>query len=124
MPKPLYYLAHPIAPDDAHTYAENMGDAQEWWTWLLRKNVSVCAPWFGLCSVLDDSDPSDRELGMRVDQAVLERCDGLIFTGHTMSNGMRKEFKLGAAAGKEIINLIGLTFEEASALLPKFKPPT
>ncbi len=120
MTKPLYYLAHPVAPDNHHTYEENREDAKEWWTLLLRERVNVCAPWIGLCSVLNDSDPADRELGMAVDQSVLGRCDGLIFTGHTMSKGMRKEFQLGAEQGKRIINLIGLSFKEGMLLLSSF----
>lgn len=87
----LWYLAHPVAPDKEHTYEENMTDARRWWVFLLRNNVKICAPWFGLCHALDDSKPEDRKLGMEIDQIVLRRCDGIIATGHSVSKGMQRE---------------------------------
>ncbi len=104
----LWYLAHPIAPDDDHTYEDNMADARFWWCFLMRNGVTVCAPWFGLCHALDDSIPEDRTLGMKIDQAVLARCDGIILTGHTLSSGMQREAAAMTARKPDaVINLVG-----------------
>lgn len=87
----LWYLAHPIAPDAEHTYEENMADARLWWVRLLRRGINVCAPWYGLCHALDDTKQEDRRLGMNIDQLVLSRCNGIIATGHKISDGMQRE---------------------------------
>lgn len=113
----LYYLAHAVAPNKYNTYEENIEDGRNWWTFLLRRGVQIAAPWYGLCSALDDSDPTDREIGMTVDKSVLERCDGMILTGVTVSTGMKAELDLCMDRGGEIINLIGMSFDEANKVL-------
>lgn len=102
----LWYLAHPVAPDERYSYEDNIADGRRWWARLLRANVSVCAPWFGLCHALDDSKPEDRALGMKIDQAVLARCDGIIATGHRVSSGMQKEIESVEARNGEVVRFL------------------
>ena len=105
--KPLWYLAHPVAPDEGHTLKQNIRDGQEWWAFLTRAGFMVTAPWIGLCLTLDDNDETDRKIGMEVDLAVLRRCDGLIHTGHTVSNGMRIEEATMHQLHRPVVTAVG-----------------
>ena len=41
--------------------------------------------------MLDDSDPAERELGLRLGQQLLRRCDELWVCGDRISSGMARE---------------------------------
>jgi len=107
----LYYLAHPVGPDDVHTYEENIADGEDWWRALLRAGYNVDAPWLGLCHTLDDFDSADRKIGMEIDKKVLERLDGIILTGHTVSSGMKAELDLATEKDLPVFVLVDMPID-------------
>lgn len=117
MSNKLYYLAHPVGPNDFDSLETNLDDGAKWWAFLARRGIFVDATWYGLCMVLDDYDPEDRKLGMEIDKIVLKKCDGLILTGKIVSEGMKEELEICINKGVEVINLVGLSFEEAGPFL-------
>jgi hypothetical protein len=87
----LWYLAHPIAPDEKFSFEENMAHALQVARILTDAGLSVCLPWFAMCRFLDDSNPEHRALGMEFNKKMVKRLDGLLLTGHKISKGMQIE---------------------------------
>lgn len=83
----VVYIAHPVSGN----VEENLAAAKQWVAWAAGQGVSPVASYIPLCEVLDDADPANRELGMRCDFAVIERCDEVWLCGGYVSKGMRAE---------------------------------
>lgn len=76
----------------------NVRKAMRWLSWLRRSfpETTFIAPW--IASILSgekDSDPAQREAGMRDNEAVVERCDGIVLCGGRISSGMHREMQWG-----------------------------
>jgi hypothetical protein len=110
----VWYLAHPVAPmqseideicghgagvvalADAARYVvtRNLDNAKAWLSWIRDSfpAVTFIAPWIvAIESGEDDSDPQKRERGLRDDERVVARCDGVVLCGGRVSSGMARE---------------------------------
>jgi len=100
----LLYLAAPISGD----VSANIDRALRWLAFLARtmpENV-VTAPWVSnLLAGEDDSDPKQRERGLRGCCAIAARFDGVILVGGRVSAGMERERVTAEQAGKLVIDL-------------------
>lgn len=96
----VWYLAHPVSGD----VPANLARAGRWLRWLRLRcpHVTIIAPWLGplLAGLENDSDPADRERGLRDCCAVVERCDGIILCGGRVSSGMQREVDALCAHGQ------------------------
>ena len=101
------YLVGHIAPDAT---AEQVNAAikknQEWaemYCWYVaKKGGNPYAPHLLMTRFLDDTKPEDRELGIALGMATLERCDELWFflrDGEEPSRGMKKEIERAKELG-------------------------
>lgn len=86
----VVYFAHPVSGN----VTDNIACAKRWLALLieLEPNVAFAAPWLPYVEVLDDSIPPNRERGLRDNLAIARRCDGIVFCGTRVSDGMRREF--------------------------------
>lgn len=97
MTRQLLYVAQAFAIE----LRANIDRAMHWLNWLRVSfpETTFIAPW--IASILagaDDSDPAQREAGMRDNEAVIERCDGIVLCGGRISEGMRREMEHGVKA--------------------------
>jgi hypothetical protein len=103
----VWYLAHPVAGD----VQANVQRALRWLAWLRREEPTACliAPWLAaLLAGEDDTDPAQRERGMRDNLLVAERCDGIVLVGGRISAGMQRELDLIAHGGGRVCDLVRL----------------
>lgn len=83
----VVYIAHPLGdgPDRAH----NIRNAARWCAYFAARHaIAPVAPWIVLASVWDESR---RHLGLRIDLALVARCDELWLCGGRISPGMQLE---------------------------------
>ena len=113
MSQPVWYLAHPVAPDDRYTYEQNMAHTLKVIGILMDAGVRVVAPWHTLCLCLDESNPDNRRLGLEIDCYVASALKRIILTGHKVSHGMKQEVQAIAKLGEEgwIIDVVGVSDE-------------
>ncbi len=84
------YMCHPVGGD----VEANLARAKLWLKWLTESRerpTAVIAPWITECEIWDDSNPSDREIGLSRCRAVIERCDEVYLVGGRISGGMDME---------------------------------
>ena len=96
----IIYMAHPVAGD----VENNLERARQWLKWAIENNegVAVMANWIIECELWDDSDPEQREAGLKRCEALVERCDELWLVGPRISSGMARERKLAEEKGLRI----------------------
>lgn len=105
--RPVFYVAHPVAPPcacpatsplDQLQIACNVMRAKRWIRWLAeRADVALCAPWIPYVETLPES-PEWRARGLLDDEAMAARCDGIILVGGRVSSGMERETRAVIAA--------------------------
>lgn len=80
----------------------NLQRALRWLAWLRKSfpETTFIAPW--IASVMSGEDDARRpgggavlEAGMRDNEAVIERCDGIVLCGGRISSGMEREMAHG-----------------------------
>src|SRR5947208_2104557 len=83
----IFYLAHPLAPDDQFTFDENM----EHVVWVMREcydaGIYVVAPYHTISLALDEDSLEHHRIGLEIDCTLIPKLDGLILTGHKRSRG-------------------------------------
>jgi hypothetical protein len=114
----LFYLAHPLAPDDKYTFEQNM----EHVVWVMREcydaGIYVVAPYHTVSLALAENNLEHRRIGLEVDCNLVRKLDGLILTGHKLSSGMQVERKVAVEAKLQTFDFIGV---EDSDLKPALK---
>lgn len=103
----VYYLSHPVSPQQGETYSSNIELGKAWFSHLARLGVPVIAPHFTLLETLDDTNPSHRALGMSIVRRVVSRCTGIITVGVRYSVGMRSEIEVAIAHRLEWYDWVG-----------------
>lgn len=94
----LIYIASPYAGDiEANTVF-----AKKACRYAIRQGYTPIAVHLLYPQMLDDSDPAERETGLRLGHRVLEVCDELWCCGDRISSGMAREIeeaqKLGTSS--------------------------
>ncbi len=102
----VIYMAHPLGngPDRE----VNLQNAAAWAAWIsVTYRVAVVADWIVLASVLSEYW---REHGLKVDLALVERCDEVWLVGGRVSPGMQIESEHAKSKGKPVEDLTRLGY--------------
>lgn len=86
----LVYIASPLSGD----VEANLGFARQACLNAMAQGATPFAPHLLYPQMLDDSNPAQRELGMRMGNQMLGLCDELWLCGDVISPGMAKEREL------------------------------
>lgn len=138
----VWYLSHPLAPDERYTFEENMEHVKIMLRMCFDEGFRVIAPYHTICLCLDDNNPEHRKIGLETDCSVAYALGRIILTGHKVSRGMSCEvyaavrrmddyvrqnvpsmlyYQLAELKRKCIINLTGLNDNDARAELKRIK---
>ena len=105
----LWYLAHPIAGDGRFTTEQNLDHIAFLIRSAWKRGLVLFSPYHTVVSVLTDSNPKERELGLAADCRLIQRFDGIILAGHKTSSGMLEEEASFAKTRKGVtIDLVGI----------------
>jgi hypothetical protein len=108
----VVYLAHPLAGD----VERNRRNAARWVAWAtLHMGVAVVADWIVLTGELTEEH---RELGLRCDLALIERCDEVWLVGGRVSVGMAIEAKHAHEWRVPVRDLTRLGYETPEGPVP------
>ena len=91
------YIAAPLGGD----VPGNIDRAMEYAEYVFKCGAAPVVPHF-YALILDDSDPAQRELGMKAARSLLWFCDEVFVFGETVSRGMKAEIKLAKALNIKI----------------------
>lgn len=83
----LIYIASPYAGD----IEKNVAFARRACRYAIHQGYIPIAVHLLYPQMLDDSDPAERERGLRLGQQLLRRCDELWVCGDRISSGMARE---------------------------------
>lgn len=86
----VVYIAAPLAAPTREEMDENRARAARWVAWAALQGVAPVATWIVLSGELSETQ-ENRELGLAVDCATVERCDELWYVGGRVTSGMTKE---------------------------------
>ena len=89
MREKLIYIASPYAGD----IEANTAFAKRACRYAIRQGHTPIAVHLLYPQMLDDFDPAERELGLRLGHRVLEVCDELWLCGSRISTGMAREIE-------------------------------
>ena len=89
MREKLIYIASPYAGD----IEANTAFAKRSCRYAIRQGHTPIAVHLLYPQMLDDFDPAERELGLRLGHRVLEMCDELWLCGNRISTGMAREIE-------------------------------
>ena len=97
----VVYIAHPLGGGDDRE--ANRARAARWVAWAGMHGVAPVADWIILSGQWDET-PEHRERGLRIDVALVARCDELWLCGNHVSHGMSIEANAAALAGVTVVN--------------------
>lgn len=111
--QPVWYLAHPLAPDDKYTVAQNMAHIVHLTRFFFDQGIYVTTPYHTCMLALDDTNREHRRMGIEMDLSVLHRLGRIICVGHKLSKGMIEELKMiqDLKDNGDWINLVGYNDE-------------
>jgi hypothetical protein len=101
----VWYLAHPLAPDDKFTYEQNMEHILHMLRICYEEGVYAIAPYHTMCLVLKNSEYKDVLFGLECDIGVVKALGRTILCGHKISKGMALELSHSRVS----MDLTGLT---------------
>lgn len=108
--KSVWYLSHPVAPDDRFTFEQNMQHVLHMAKLCYEEGFRVYVPWHTLCLILPEDDGPNRAIGLEVDCELSKMTGLMIATGHKWSRGMTAELH---AMGPEGIVINGVDKHDA-----------
>lgn len=91
----LVYIASPLSGD----VEQNLSFARQACLSAMAQGTTPFAPHLLYPQMLDDNDPLQRELGMKMGNQMLALCDELWLCGDRISPGMAGEMKLAEKLG-------------------------
>ena len=100
----IVYVAAPLNAPTREGIEVNRARASRWVAWAARQGVAPIATWITLSGQWDES-PENRERGLRIDFALIERCDALWLVGGRVSQGMRLEAEHARIFGVPVVDL-------------------
>jgi len=101
--KPVFYVAHPVSGD----IEANLANVIKWIAWLTDNDRSrvYIAPWVAEVMAFKDRGEISPEFYDRVladDMNVVNRLDGILLVGGTVSRGMALERDAALVGGKTV----------------------
>lgn len=105
----IWYLAHPLAPDDRFTFQQNMDHVVKLMRICYEEGWYVIAPYHTICLALDDDNEEWRRIGLEVDCNVVKKFGRILLTGHRCSSGMchERDTCLDFQYGGLVYNFVG-----------------
>ena len=91
----LVYIASPLSGD----MEGNMEKARAYCRFAVEQGVNPYCPHVFLTQFMNDADPAERKLAMRMGKQVLQKCDELWCFGDPPSAGMRGEMECAKTLG-------------------------
>lgn len=91
----LVYIASPLSGD----VEQNLDFARQACRYAISQDATPFAPHLLYTQMLDDSDPAERQLGIKMGNQMLGLCEELWLCGDRISAGMEKERKLAESLG-------------------------
>jgi len=113
----VVYLAHPLNAPTRVGIEQNLANAAKWCAWIARQGHAHVCTWITLAGVWDET-PENRERGLLIDCALVERCDEVWLVGGRVSTGMAIEADHARMHDKRIVDLTHL-----GALPPSGRTP-
>jgi hypothetical protein len=111
----VVYVAHPLGGGPGRE--DNRRAAAKWVGEIGKLGVAPVADWIILSGQWPEED-GGRELGLRIDRALIERCDEIWLVGPRISPGMTIEAEHARTWGKPVRDLTECaTIEEVKDLL-------
>jgi hypothetical protein len=106
----VVYIAHPLNAATDEEREANRANAARWCAWAaMVQRVAPVADWIVLSGVL--SEEQGREQGLKIDCALLERCDEVWLCGGRVSPGMQVEADHARKAGIPVCDLTAMGYE-------------
>jgi hypothetical protein len=96
----VVYIAAPLSAPTRAEMDENRARAARWVAWAALQGVAPVATWIVLSGELSETQ-ENRELGLAIDCATVERCDEIWLVAGKITDGMRRE----SAHAKVVIDL-------------------
>lgn len=97
----VVYIAAPFKASTREEMDKNRARAARWVAWAAYLGVAPVATWIVLTGEFEEN-PKNRELGLAIDCATVERCDELWFVVK-VTDGMRRE----SGHAKKVVDLTG-----------------
>jgi hypothetical protein len=94
----IVYIASPLAGDIQNNIQKALGYCRM----AVSMGVVPLAPHTIFTRLLDDNDPEQRRLGMKMGYTLLERCDELWVFGSVLSAGMKAEITYAEKLGMPV----------------------
>ena len=82
---------------------ENTRATQQYCRDAYEKNCIPVAPHLYLPQFLEDADPKERDLALRIGLRLIDYCSEVWVHGDRISDGMRGEIDYASSTGKKII---------------------
>lgn len=102
--KKVAYICSPYRSDTTEGVNSNKAYARQLVKCAIEEGYTPICPHLYITEVLNDSNPAEREQGLRVGLELLKACDVLIIGGaHGISDGMFAEIKQAEQLGLEIL---------------------
>ena len=98
----LVFICSPYRANKKHTIEENINIALLACKYAVERGYAPIVPHLYLPRCLDDNDPIERKMGMRVGREFLAACDEVWQWGETVSEGMAEELACAKSMGKPI----------------------
>lgn len=119
---PVYYLSHPLAPDNKFTYEQNLRHVMEMVQFFNRDlRVKVIAPYYEMCMVLDNNKIEDSIHGLEADEWICEKMGHIIMVGHKESRGMTAERNAVDRARGVVLNFVTWPRKEIAAQIGRLR---
>lgn len=100
----VVYIAHPLNAPTREGIEANRANAAKWCAWAARQGVAPVADWIILTGQWEES-AANRELGLRIDLALVARCDAVWLVGGRVSSGMQLEADEARRLGVPVVDL-------------------
>jgi hypothetical protein len=122
--EPVWYMGHPLAPDDRFTFQQNMDHVVHMTRLFYDCGLRVVAPYHTICLALDDTNPEHRRIGLEVDCSVAKALGRIVLCGHKLSTGMKCERAAVRETGYElnILDFIGWKDKDIRSWLDRIRP--
>lgn len=109
-PRLVVYVAHPLSAPTREGIEANRKNAARWVAFLARNfHIAPECSWVVLTGELEET-PENRERGLEIDLALVDRCDELWMVGGRVSSGMLLESQHAHYEGKLVVDLTGFGF--------------
>ena len=106
----LIYICSPFRGDTA----ANTEAAQRYCRDAYEKNCIPVAPHLYLPQFLNDDEPKERDLALRIGLRLIDYCSEVWVHGDIISDGMRGEIDYATTTGKKVVYLPGADAQHKS----------